>query len=228
MGIPEARNTGEAMVEAGFDDMFPEMFRAAYRVAFRLLGSREDAADCAQEACARACADWSKLTRSGSPVPWVVRVSSNLAIDRWRKARRRALRGRQSGVVLDPDPSRLDLYRALDALPRRQRDVVVLRHLADLSEIEVAAVLGCSVGTVKSNASRARAALREVLTIDEVTRDEAHRPRRRDAPRAVARRCSRMFTSASRAFGRRRARAARSRARRARSSWWCWWLRSRS
>ncbi len=69
--------------------------------------------------------------------------------------------------MFDPDPERLDLYRALDALPRRQRDVLVLRHLADMSEAAVAEALGCSIGTVKSNASRARAALRAVLTIEE-------------------------------------------------------------
>jgi RNA polymerase sigma-70 factor (sigma-E family) len=165
-GISETRAAGDAVVETDFDQMFPELFRSAYRVAYRLLGSREDAADCAQEACARACADWPKLTRSGSPVPWVVRVSSNLAIDRWRRTKR--TRASSSAVpVFDPDPERIDLYRALDALPRRQRDVIVLRHLADLSEVAVADLLGCSVGTVKSNASRARAALRAVLTIEE-------------------------------------------------------------
>jgi RNA polymerase sigma-70 factor (sigma-E family) len=155
------------MVEAGFDEMFPELFRSAYRVAFRLLGSREEAADCAQESCARACADWTRLARSGSPLPWVVRVSSNLAIDRWRKLRRARRHEVPAGVAADPDPARVDLYLALDTLPRRQRDVLVLRHLADMSEADVAAALGCSVGTVKSNASRARAALREVLTIDD-------------------------------------------------------------
>jgi DNA-directed RNA polymerase specialized sigma24 family protein len=165
-GISETREVGDAVVETAFDEMFPELFRSAYRVAFRLLGSREDAADCAQEACARACADWPKLTRSGSPLPWVVRVSSNLAIDRWRRAKR--TRGTSSAVpVFDPGPERIDLYRALEVLPRRQRDVMVLRHLADLSEVAVADLLGCSVGTVKSNASRARAALRAVLTIEE-------------------------------------------------------------
>jgi RNA polymerase sigma-70 factor (sigma-E family) len=170
MGIPTARDDAEvdAGFDAGFDGMFPELFRSAYRVAFRLLGSREDAADCAQEACARACADWAKLVRSGSPVPWVVRVSSNLAIDRWRRVRR--ARGHEVSPVapaIDPDPERLDLYRALDALPRRQRDIVVLRYLADMSEADVAAAIGCSLGTVKSNAARGRAALRAVLTIEE-------------------------------------------------------------
>ena len=154
MGIPKARDAGEAEVDTGFDDLFPELFRSAYRVAFRLTGSREDAADCAQEACARACADWAKLSGRGSPLPWVVRVSSNLAIDRWRKARRARAHGPSPAVpAFDPDPARLDLYRALDALPRRQREVIVLRHLADMSEADVAETLGCSIGTVKSNAS---------------------------------------------------------------------------
>ena len=167
-GIPETRDTGEATVEEGFDDVFPGLFRSAYRVAYRLLGSREDAADCAQEACARACADWTKLTRGGSALPWVVRVSSNLAIDRLRKVRTSRTRAAPATApVRDPDPERLDLYRALDALPRRQREVIVLRYLADLPESAIAEVLGCSVGTVKSNASRGRAALRAVLTIEE-------------------------------------------------------------
>ena len=168
MGIPEARDASEAVVDGGFDEMFPDLFRSAYKVAFRLLGSREDAADCAQEACARVCADWAKLARGGSPLPWVVRVSSNLAIDRWRKARR--ARTQEAALVastVDPEPERVDLYRALDALPRRQREVVVLRYLADMSEADVAEVIGCSLGTVKSNAARGRAALRAVLTIEE-------------------------------------------------------------
>jgi len=169
--ISDIRDTADvlddAVVESGFDQMFPELFRSAYRVAYRLLGSREDAADCAQEACARACADWPKLIRAGSPVPWVVRVSSNLAIDRLRRVQRTRGRSTSCAAVFDPDPERLDLYRALEALPRRQRDVVVLRHLADMSEAAVAEALGCSIGTVKSNASRARAALRAVLTIEE-------------------------------------------------------------
>jgi RNA polymerase sigma factor (sigma-70 family) len=96
-----------------------------------------------------------------------VRVSSNLAIDRWRHVRRAAAREVVAHVELQPDPARLDLYRALDRLPRRQRDIVVLRHLADMSEAEVADLIGCSIGTVKSNSSRARAALRAVLTIEE-------------------------------------------------------------
>jgi RNA polymerase sigma factor (sigma-70 family) len=57
-----------------------------------------------------------------------------------------------------------DLVAALRRLPRRQREVVVLRYLADLSESDVAVALGCSVGSVKSNGSRGLSALRRDLT----------------------------------------------------------------
>ncbi len=165
--ITVARDAGGGVVESDFDEMFPELFRAAYRVAYRLLGSREDAADCAQEACARACTRWDELARSGSPVPWVVRVSGNLAIDRWRRDRRTAPTdpGRADASGLDAE--RVDLWRALEGLSRRQREVVVLRYLADVSEAETAVLLGCSIGSVKTHASRGLAALRTALTIDD-------------------------------------------------------------
>ena len=157
---------------AGFDDAFDGLFRAAYRVAYRLLGDREDAADVAQEALARASVRWSRLVRDGAGVaPWVVRVAANLALDRWRRRRTAA---RYAGVVggtgapsTDGLPERVDLHRALDALPRRQREVVVLRYVADLPEADVAAALGCSVGTVKTHASRGLAALRAALGDEE-------------------------------------------------------------
>lgn len=56
---------------------------------------------------------------------------------------------------------RAAIVAALAALPRRQREVVVLRFWLDLTEVQVAAILGCSVGTVKSQASRALAKLRQ-------------------------------------------------------------------
>jgi RNA polymerase sigma-70 factor (sigma-E family) len=160
--------SGGAVVESDFDEMFPDMFRAAYRIAYRLLGSREDAADCAQEACARACVRWEKLAASGSPLPWVIRVSSNVAIDRWRRRRRSVAAdlGRH-GVLVGPDADRVDLRRALETLSRRQREVVVLRYLGDISEAETAALVGCSIGSVKTHASRGLTALRTALTIDD-------------------------------------------------------------
>src|ERR1700681_2618431 len=114
-GILAARETGGLVAYPGFAEAFPELFDAGYRIAFRLLGSRQDAAECAQEACARAVADWKKLSARGDVVPWVVRVSSHLAIDRWRAKRRvpkRILRSDSETTI----PERLDLYRAIESL----------------------------------------------------------------------------------------------------------------
>jgi RNA polymerase sigma-70 factor (sigma-E family) len=149
-----------------FDDAYPGLFRDAYRVAFRLLGHREDAADVAQEACARACVRWRRLLQGGDPTPWVVRVAGNLAIDRWRR-RRTAAAHVPPVAVADGVPERVDLHRALAALSTRQREVIVLRYFADLPEAAVADALGCSVGSVKTHASRALASLRAALTHEE-------------------------------------------------------------
>jgi DNA-directed RNA polymerase specialized sigma24 family protein len=78
--IIAAHVAGGAVAEAQFDDQFPDLYREGYRFACRLLGSREDGADCAEEACA--CLDCDKIVRGGRPLPRVVRVAGNLAIDR--------------------------------------------------------------------------------------------------------------------------------------------------
>ena len=163
-GVAEAVDAGAPASTATFDDQFPVLFRAAYRVAFRLTSSREEAADCAQEACARAYTDWKKLSRKGDVTPWVVRVSGNLAIDGWRRSQR-ARRVPPKSEAVSATAENLDLSKALDGLPRRQREVVVLRYIADLSEATVAETLGCSVGTVKTHASRGLAALRKQLEV---------------------------------------------------------------
>ena len=155
-----------------FEDAFPRLYADAYRVAFRLLGERSEAEDVAQEACARAYSRWSSVHDYAEP--WCVRVAGNLALDALR-ARTRAVRrqerlvtaqttgaggGRSGEVGAD---ERLDLYAALAELPKRQREAVVLRYLGDQSEQDTAALLGLSVGSVKTHASRGLARLREVI-----------------------------------------------------------------
>jgi RNA polymerase sigma factor (sigma-70 family) len=111
---------------------------------------------------ARALVRWKKV--SAYAEPWVVRVAGNLAIDRVR--RRQRTRGLPAARDLPPlDAQRVDLQRALLELSPKQREVVVLRYLVDLPEAEVAATLGCSVGTVKTHASRGLAALRRSLEV---------------------------------------------------------------
>jgi RNA polymerase sigma-70 factor (sigma-E family) len=146
---------------AAYEESFAALYQAAYRVAYRVLGDREEAQDVAQEVLARAFLRWRRI--GGYPEAWVARVAGNLAIDRWRRRVR-------APELLPPDAvadgrvaERVDLVRALRALPRRQREVVVLRYLADLPEAAVADHLGCSVGSVKTHASRGLAQLRTRL-----------------------------------------------------------------
>jgi RNA polymerase sigma factor (sigma-70 family) len=74
------------------------------------------------------------------------------------------------GVAPGPSGLRIDLHRALESLSKRQREVLVLRFLADLPEADVARALGCSVGSVKQHASRGLATLRTTMgTADEET-----------------------------------------------------------
>lgn len=145
-----------------FDDEFAELYRAAYRVAFRLLGDRAEAEDVAQEALARTYVRW--RTVESYAAPFACRVAANAAIDRARRGRRVSGSDAPERAVADAfADERVDLQRALRALPRRQREVVALRYLADQSEDAVAALLGVSVGSVKTHASRGLATLRATL-----------------------------------------------------------------
>ncbi len=103
---------------------------------------------------------WRKVR--GYAEAWVVRVAGNLAIDAWRRRQRVEASGdtdRRGLTSPGPTELRIDLHRALDDLSRRQREVIVLRFLADLPEADVAKALGCSVGSVKQHASRGLASL---------------------------------------------------------------------
>lgn len=145
----------------GFDTEFDTLWSRAYGVAYVVLGDRGESEDIAQETLARALVRWKKV--SAYAEPWVVRVAGNLAIDRVRQRQR--ARGVPAPDVPPVDAQRVDLQRALIALSPKQREVVMLRYLVDLPEAEVAQSLGCSVGTVKTHASRGLAALRKQLEV---------------------------------------------------------------
>lgn len=149
----------------GFEDAFPVLYRRAYQAAYRLTGDRGTSEDLAQEALTRAYSRWSELDdrREG----WVVTTVVRLAIGRWRREQRRPPSSDHPHPPLDAQAAeRVDLTRMLAALPRRQREVAVLRYLEDRSERDVADALGCSVGSVKRHATRVREALRPLLDPD--------------------------------------------------------------
>ena len=156
-------DTSEAAGRADFDDAFVPLFRTAYISAYRLLRNAADAEDVAAETLARALADWSKV----GPLPyldaWIVRVATNLAIDRLRQLRRTQPAEPSPNVNGVDMATTLDLVRALKKLPRRQREVIVLRYVAALPERDVADLLGLSAETVKEHAARGRTSLRATL-----------------------------------------------------------------
>jgi RNA polymerase sigma-70 factor (sigma-E family) len=148
----------------GFEAAFDGLFASARRVAMRLVGHGPEADDVAAEALARAYARWPKVRDLDYRDAWVMRVAANVALDVLRRSRRPL----PQPITDDVDPAdaavtRLALAQALRRLPRRQRDVVVLRYLADLSEADVAESLGVSAGSVKQHAHRAVDALRRAL-----------------------------------------------------------------
>jgi RNA polymerase sigma-70 factor (sigma-E family) len=152
-----------------YEQRFDTLAAIAHRTAFRLLGDRSAADDVAQEAMARAFARWRRIEAYAEP--WVARVAGNLALGELRRQRRPAPpapadddRGRGGEGAVD---DRRLLVDALRALPAGQRDTVLLRFVADLPEAEVARLLGCSVGTVKSQAHRALARLRPLVAVDD-------------------------------------------------------------
>ena len=165
---PPSRSGRYPFVNDRFTAEFAGLFGVAYRAAYSILGDRTEAEDCAQEALARAFVRWKRV--EDYAVPWVARVAANQALDRARRTARRGER-RLDDNAADPSTRgadviaerRRDLVIALTHLPRRQRDAVVLRHLADLSEADTAAGMGCSIGTVKSAVSRGIAHLRDEL-----------------------------------------------------------------
>jgi RNA polymerase sigma-70 factor (sigma-E family) len=157
-----------ATIDLVFEEAFEDLYARAYSVAYQLLGRRSEAEDVAQETLARAFVHWRRVR--GYAEAWVVRVAGNLAIDTWRRRQRVDTQDDTEGraaTAPGPDGQRVDLHRALDTLSRRQREVIVLRFLADLPEADVAKALGCSVGSVKQHASRGLAALRAWMALDD-------------------------------------------------------------
>ncbi|MFF5264658.1 SigE family RNA polymerase sigma factor [Actinomadura viridis] len=135
------------------------------RLAYVLSGDQHAAEDLLQSVLARTAARWRHIRQD--PEGYARRAMYNEQINRWRR------RARESVVAVVPDRGvgdrseevelRLALERALLALPPRKRVVLVLRYFEDLPEAQVAHILGCSVGTVRSQAHKAIARLREMV-----------------------------------------------------------------
>lgn len=139
------------------------------RFGYFLTGSLQSGEDLTQTALARLYLKWDTIRDVEALDAWVRRVMVNEHTSWWRRAwRHREVLASGEGARLDPPaaPDHLpdrDLWAVVTSLPAKQRAAVALRFYEDLSEAQTAAILGCSVGTVKSQTHRALATLRTRL-----------------------------------------------------------------
>jgi RNA polymerase sigma factor (sigma-70 family) len=147
----------EGSAEA-FEGFYRGQFVRMARLALLLVGDRSVAEELAQEALSRVQPRFDALE---APAAYTRTVVVNLAKrHRGRDARRRAAEARSADAAEAVSSGARELLDVIDRLPYRQKVVLVLRFYEDLSEAEIAGVLGCRPGTVKSLASRALARLR--------------------------------------------------------------------
>jgi RNA polymerase sigma-70 factor (sigma-E family) len=160
-----------------FDDFVSRRHAALLRFAHVLCGDPHTAADLVQDALVRAGMAWHRILRQEDPEAYLRRTIVNLNLNRWRRTRRERLVDAVPDTGRDDAPSHDDaVWVALAKLPRSQRTVLVLRFYEDMSQAQIADVLGCSVGTVKSNTSRAMDNLRTLLE-DETPGRRPSRPK---------------------------------------------------
>lgn len=172
-----------AMAESGSDDraqeiaaLFSRDYKSLHRIAYVFVANAGVAEEIVMEAFVKVFSGWHRFRSVEHKSAYLRQVVINLC----RARLRRETIERRVNQATHHDPTRaviagsdvsdlhVDLWNEVRRLPHRQRAAVVLRYLADMSEREIAEVLDCSVGTVKSQLSRARSKLGAGMAIEEV------------------------------------------------------------
>jgi RNA polymerase sigma-70 factor (ECF subfamily) len=167
------------MDERAFAKLAEEYGARLYAVAFRLLGNRSDAEDAVQRALLKSFVARASYSPRWAVSTWLYRILSNVCIDELRRRRPStdltdvAASTPSSAVAIG---ARVDLSRALDAVPREARVLLALHYVDGLSHRELAAIRGISVNTVKSQLARGKAILR--ATLERGPHGSARRPAR--------------------------------------------------
>jgi RNA polymerase sigma-70 factor (sigma-E family) len=150
-----------------FIEFVTDRQRVLLRFAMALSGDAREAEEIVADVLARAYEQWDRISGLDRANGYVRRMVVNEFLSRRRRARKVTPLPDLSGYAGEdePDPAtgyaeRDDLIARISALPPKQRAAIVLRYFEDLPDTEIAAVLGCSVGTVRSNIHRALATLR--------------------------------------------------------------------
>ena len=145
--------------DAAFDALFRHEFGPITRTAYLIVGDWEVAREIAQDAFVQVLRHWKKVQLLESPGGWTRRVAIRDAV----RTRRRDAHGRRLLRTVTPgfvaEPESVDVRQALLTLPKQQRAAIALHYFEDRPVAEIAALLGCSEGTVKTHLSRGRAAL---------------------------------------------------------------------
>lgn len=154
------------MTDDGFRQFVEVRYGELLRTAYLLTGTQHAAEDLLQTSLLKLMSKWKDLDE---PMAYLYRIMVNQRTSLWRQiGSREMLTDVLPAHSITPDTTdnivqRDELLTALDRLPAKTRSVLVLRYWLDVSEADTAEMLGCSVGSVKSQASRGLAKLRDVL-----------------------------------------------------------------
>ena len=184
-----ARIASEARDRVRFEEEALALSDQVYRVARHLANSREEAEDLVQETYARAFRSWRSFTPGTNLRAWLLRILTNLNIDRGRRSQRAPQTtpleandyylydklAERDGVASDEEKvverlSQDDIVSALSAVPHDFRDAIVLVDIGDFSYADAAQILDIPIGTVMSRLHRGRRILKRELA-DYVTED---------------------------------------------------------
>ena len=168
---------------AAFETLIEDYQKRIFSIAYRMIQHQEDAADLTQEVIVKIFKNLDKFKGDAKFSTWVYRIATNTCLDEIKKARRHTIysldkeieteEGSIAAQLPDTAPTpeeaaeRKDLkkaiYAAIEELGKEHKQVIVLRDLHGLAYEEIADILQCSVGTVKSRISRARGNLKKLL-----------------------------------------------------------------
>jgi RNA polymerase sigma factor (sigma-70 family) len=175
-GLVERARRGDVRA---YEELVRRYQDVAFRLAYTILGSAEEAEDAAQEGFVRAYHALDRFRRGAPLRPWLLTIVANAARSRRAAAARRPTLTLQAAASHPSDDSaqspeavalvaeqRRELLSAVNALRDDDQRLIAYRYFLDLSEAEMAAVLGCARGTVKSRLSRALGRLRQQLVPD--------------------------------------------------------------
>jgi len=155
--------------EAEFTWFFRTEFTAVVRSVYLILHDQERARDIAQDAFIQLLTHWSRVSKYDRPDAWVRRVAIRMAMRAARRERLRASLEREVDPATVLKPVDLDLVRAVQQLPPKQRAAIVLFYFEDRPISEVAEIMSCSEVAAKVSLHRGRKALAELIGSEEVS-----------------------------------------------------------